>query len=103
MRVFGDGHFVVEPPAPLGFTSEEVVDHALHDLAIRPGAALNRIFKFLFPPGPAILFAHRRGRFKNLAARGNAAAISGRSSRVSVVMVSWTLTSRLFTFLAPKR
>ena len=67
MRVFGDRHFVIEPPAPFGFTAEEVVDHALHDLAIRPRSALDRVFKLLFPLRPAVFLAHGRGRFKNLA------------------------------------
>src|SRR5579864_128221 len=70
MRVFGDGHFVIQAPAPLGFTSQEVIDHPLHDLAICPRAAFDWIFKAFFPFGPAIFLTHRRGRFKNLAARG---------------------------------
>src|SRR5262249_40891462 len=58
-----------EPPAPLALPSQKVVDHALHDLAMRPQLSAYRVLEFFVPPGPAILFPHRGRGVQQLPAR----------------------------------
>ncbi len=69
MGVGGDGHFVIQPPAPLTFAPEKVVNHALDDLALRPGFARDRVFEHGVPLGPRVLLSDRRLRLQSLPAR----------------------------------
>jgi hypothetical protein len=57
--VFGDGRVVVEPPAPLRVSSEEIVDESLHDLVIRPEPPAYGILERVVPLRPGILLADR--------------------------------------------
>src|SRR5207253_10866618 len=69
VSVFRDGHFVVEPPAPLAVFAEEVVDQTLDDLAECPDSSRHGILKCVVPFRPGILLANGRGRVHERASR----------------------------------
>ena len=67
--VLRDGHFVIEPPAPLALAPEEVVDQPLHDVTKRPGLPAHRILEGLVPLRPRVFLPDRLGRLQQSPAR----------------------------------
>src|ERR1700720_715518 len=64
MRSIGDGHLVVQPPAPLAVPTENIINQALDDLAKCPKLPRHRILERVVPLRPGIFLADRRERLQ---------------------------------------
>jgi hypothetical protein len=64
VSVPGNGHVVVQPPAPLAVAAQDVVNQALDDLTERPELSRDGVLEGVVPFRPRIFFANRRRRFE---------------------------------------